>query len=461
MFLHNDGHSEQYAGCCAVFLQLLEPAAASTVQCAFKFFLLHPLDAAKNITKPSSGQKSHAFKVADTNWGFYELVRRERLVAEKFLWPNDALVVEVEMEVSIGNAVAHEHVHAAYYPSAQPGATLAALAVPLQANAPCACALRRDITQLLANQTSADLVLLVGETREPLHTHRAVLEARSAVFRTMFASTMLDAHESVIELPDASVAAVRALLEFVYSDCVPDHMLQSFAAAVEVFQLADRFDLDRLTELVVPLITRHLSIANVFAAIAFADTHQHCAGGARLRRVALEFARQHFDEVMIEGTTKLAFFEAAFGEARARGDTMTDAMLHTARSPRVAASATAPSTSSSSSMPPPPSLFAESSLGAVAAAPVTATHSTATPLSVHAGNFSSSGGGIASVSASLFRPTDAYMAGTDLFSRTAASAAAASQASFSVATSVVASSSAVSAAAAAAASDPMASSDGG
>jgi hypothetical protein len=68
LFLHNDGHSDQYAGCISVFLQLLEPAPSVSVNCGFKFTMLHPTDASKNVTKPSTGQKVHTFKAGDTNW---------------------------------------------------------------------------------------------------------------------------------------------------------------------------------------------------------------------------------------------------------------------------------------------------------------------------------------------------------------------------------------------------------
>ena len=53
------------------------------------------------------------------------------------------------------------------------------------------------------------------------------------------------------------------------------HLCTQFECALEVFQLADRFDLDRLTELVVPMIARHLTVATVLEALQFSETHRH------------------------------------------------------------------------------------------------------------------------------------------------------------------------------------------
>lgn len=139
LFVHNDGHSDQYAGCVSVFLQLLEPLVQGTVNCGFRFTLLHPTDASKNVTKPSVGQKLHTFKVGDTNWGFYSLESYKRLVSEKYLWPNDAFVVELELEVATGQTQTHEHVAPSYLPSAQHADTIAALSLPLTPSAPCSC----------------------------------------------------------------------------------------------------------------------------------------------------------------------------------------------------------------------------------------------------------------------------------------------------------------------------------
>ncbi len=72
-----------------------------TVNCGFRFTLLHPTDASKNVTKPSVGQKLHTFKVGDTNWpwGFYSLESYKRLVSEKYLWPSDAFVRVVDLYI--------------------------------------------------------------------------------------------------------------------------------------------------------------------------------------------------------------------------------------------------------------------------------------------------------------------------------------------------------------------------
>jgi hypothetical protein len=172
----------------------------------------------------------------------------------------------------------------------------------------------------------------------------------------MFASEMKDANEHLLEMPDASPDAIRAVLEYMYSDCIPEYLLQSFATAVEVFQLADRWDLDRLTELVVPLISRHLSVANVFAALQFAETHKHSAGGARLRRVAIEFSRQHFEDVIDDGTAKIRKLQAALLESHGVTVDLTEAeptRAETYSMPARELNASQPASTSTASLPFP------------------------------------------------------------------------------------------------------------
>ncbi len=40
---------------------------------------------------------------------------------------------------------------------------------------------------------------------------------------------------------EASVPAVQAIVDYMYSDCVPESLLTSFSVAMEIFQLADAY----------------------------------------------------------------------------------------------------------------------------------------------------------------------------------------------------------------------------
>ena len=295
LFVHNDGHAEPYAGSLSVFLQLVDQSNEA-VHCDFRFSIIHPTDSLRNIVKPSAGMKSHIFHHSDSNWGFYELIKYCRLSSEHFFWNDDSLVVEVEIEITSGHRIQHDTVMPSFLPY---DSMLSGAAGKCDAfEAPVTCSMRRDVLDLLKScpEMKPDVSLKIGG--DSIAAHICILSFRSKVFRAMFGAKMVESKTHQVVIESASLQSMKILIEFIYCDTFPISYVCSFDCAVEVFLLADRYDLEKLTELIVPMIARYLGVNNIFQAIQFADDHMHLSGGKLLRQVSQEFSRSHWEEIL-------------------------------------------------------------------------------------------------------------------------------------------------------------------
>ncbi|KAM0913751.1 hypothetical protein ACQ4PT_011977 [Festuca glaucescens] len=111
---------------------------------------------------------------------------------------------------------------------------------------------------------------------ETFLAHRAVLAARSPVFRAELFGSMAEAKMPSITLHDITPAAFRVMLQFVYTDALPgeDGLGDS---PVEMFQdllaVADRYALDRLKLMCAQKLWDNLSVDTVATTLAFAETY--------------------------------------------------------------------------------------------------------------------------------------------------------------------------------------------
>ena len=55
-------------------------------------------------------------------------------------------------------------------------------------------------------------------TSEPIAAHKNILAARSVYFRTMFDTGVGAGHGGPIEIRDTTLAVLRAILEYIYTD---------------------------------------------------------------------------------------------------------------------------------------------------------------------------------------------------------------------------------------------------
>jgi speckle-type POZ protein len=131
-----------------------------------------------------------------------------------------------------------------------------------------------DLGRLLDQEDGTDLSFIVDG--EIFRVHRAVIAARSPVFRAELFGSMAEATMSSITLQDITPATFKAMLRFMYTDKLPgeDELVDY---SVEMFQdilaAADRYALDGLKLMCAQKLWDYVTVDTVAAILASAETY--------------------------------------------------------------------------------------------------------------------------------------------------------------------------------------------
>ncbi|KAL6661113.1 hypothetical protein ACP70R_000497 [Stipagrostis hirtigluma subsp. patula] len=150
--------------------------------------------------------------------------------------------------------------------------------VPLRDNpiaVPCSD-LRDHLARHLDCADGSDVSFLVGG--ETFRAHRAVLAARSPVFKAQLLGSMADAKMHSITLHDIQPATFQILLRFMYTDALPrDEELGSSSSSTELFQnllaAAEMYRLDRLKLMCAQKLWERVSAETVATMLGCAERH--------------------------------------------------------------------------------------------------------------------------------------------------------------------------------------------
>lgn len=128
--------------------------------------------------------------------------------------------------------------------------------------------LSKDFESLLNNKDFADVIISVdGVEYQAL---KAVLAARSSVFSAMFKTNgMQESVKNRIEITDISQNVLEEMLRYIYTGNVNNlHEL-----ADELFEAADKYDLDELKEMCLNFMSSNLSVDTAAKTLILADLH--------------------------------------------------------------------------------------------------------------------------------------------------------------------------------------------
>ncbi|XP_047042746.1 BTB/POZ and MATH domain-containing protein 2-like [Lolium rigidum] len=128
--------------------------------------------------------------------------------------------------------------------------------------------------QLLDHTDGTDVSFIVNDKTFP--AHRAVLAARSPVFRAELFGSMAEATMSSITLHDITPATFKVMLRFIYTDELPvedEHLDSSIEMIQNLLAAADRYALDRLKFICAQKLWDKVTIGTVATILACAETY--------------------------------------------------------------------------------------------------------------------------------------------------------------------------------------------
>lgn len=151
------------------------------------------------------------------------------------------------------------------------------------------CDLSQQLGFLLEMATLSDVTLAAG--KEKFKAHKAILSARSPVFRAMFQpGSFKEQEKSFVQIEGHDPIVVKEMLTFIYTGEAP----KLKEKAHDLFFIADMYQLERLKQLCKRQLWRDIDVKNVVDTLLLAMTHDLI----QLKRKCTHFITDHIAEVM-------------------------------------------------------------------------------------------------------------------------------------------------------------------
>ncbi|XP_038196012.1 speckle-type POZ protein-like [Arvicola amphibius] len=262
---HVNGMDKESRGYLSVFLVLLS-SPTSTVRAKFQFWIVDANGEKSQITK--SGRVL-SFKQNQYR-GFKKFILRDFLLSTPhLLLPDDNLTLFCEVSVLVPD-----------YISVSEQNTQPRVVIPK-------CTLVDELGELWETSHLTDCCLVVAD--QEFQAHKAILAARSPVFRAMFEADMKESKTNRVEIHDLEPQVFKTMMGFIYTGKAPD--LHSMADAV--LAAADKYGLERLKVMCERALCMDLSVENAAHTLFLADLHS----AVQLKTEALDFITAHASEV--------------------------------------------------------------------------------------------------------------------------------------------------------------------
>ncbi|GFQ98267.1 TD and POZ domain-containing protein 4 [Trichonephila clavata] len=128
--------------------------------------------------------------------------------------------------------------------------------------------LKKDLELLYNEGTLSDVKLCTSN--QTFHAHKAILSARSPVFRAMFTTDMQEKIQECVNVPDVEDDTVRRMLRYMYSNTLEGFQWES---AWKLYSAADKYEILTLKRNCSSFFKRNLSPSKVCDVLVLADMH--------------------------------------------------------------------------------------------------------------------------------------------------------------------------------------------
>ena len=259
-----NGIDEESRHYLSLFLELCS-SPTGPVWAKFQFWILS-----------ANGEKSHITNSPrvlrfrqNQYWGFKKFILRDVLLSlPHLLLPNDNLTLFCEVSMVQDYISTSEQ-------NRQPRITIPR------------CTLVDELGKLWENSRFTDCCLVVAG--QEFQAHKAILAARSPVFRAMFKDDTEENKKNRIEIHDLEPQVFKMMMDFIYTGKAPH--LHSKADAV--LAAADKYGLAHLKVICERILCRDLSVENAAHTLIVADRHS----AVHLKTQALDFITAHASQV--------------------------------------------------------------------------------------------------------------------------------------------------------------------
>eukprot|EP00092_Neocalanus_flemingeri_P019833 GFUD01021483.1.p1 GENE.GFUD01021483.1~~GFUD01021483.1.p1 ORF type:complete len:354 (+),score=122.26 GFUD01021483.1:80-1141(+) len=133
---------------------------------------------------------------------------------------------------------------------------------------PCLEAMYKDITKLMADTSTTDMVVRCGELGK-IRVHSVVLMARSPVFYSMLTTDMVEKREKVVTINDWELEVVEELINYMYTATI----CPKFAQLAELLALADKYSVAPLVALISSRLALNITPNTALELGVFGETH--------------------------------------------------------------------------------------------------------------------------------------------------------------------------------------------
>ncbi|XP_022747546.1 BTB/POZ domain-containing protein At3g56230-like [Durio zibethinus] len=175
------------------------------------------------------------------------------------------------------------------------------------------------------DQIHTDIQLKPGDNGPCIPAHRALLAARSEIFRNMLDSDGCKAPPSdTITLPELNTEELESLLEFLYSGNLPLDKLENHVYSL--FAAADKYEIPYLQDFCEQFMLSSLNTCNVLEILEISDV----CSNKTLKETALNFIVRNIEDIVFS-----AKYEAFAPKNPHLGMQITRAFLTDAKTKRI------------------------------------------------------------------------------------------------------------------------------